>query len=128
MKTYPQIVNEKYHQMSFSEIDKIREKIISGQVGLRIKRQQKMLYLNQMLPKYRFILKRVQDVSFLAFIGTVVFLFFNWKFSVVLLVIGITAGVFVSKKALTYIAQNCMEDRAFLKFALGVGLVEIQED
>ena len=128
MKTYPKIVNEKYHQMNFSDIDIIREKIISGEIGLIIKRQQKMLYLNQMLPKYRFVLKRVQDFSFLGFVGVVVFLFINWKISALLLPISIAAGIFVSKKALTYIAKNCMEDRAFLKFALAVGLVEIQED
>ncbi len=128
MKTYPQTVDGKYHQMSFSDIDTIREEIISGKVGLIIKRQQKMLYLNQMLPKYRFILKRVQDLSYLGLIGTVVFLFVNWKISVFLFPISIFAGIFVSKKALTYIAKNCMEDRAFLKFALTVGLVEIQEN
>jgi len=128
MKTYPKIVNEKYHQMSFSDIDIIRKKIISGELALIIKRQQTMLYLNQMLPKYKFVLKRVQDVSFLGFVGVVVFLFINWKISAFLLPISIVAGIFVSKKALTYIAKNCMEDRAFLKFALAVGLVEIQED
>ena len=127
MKTYPKIVNEKYHQMNFSDIDIIRKKIISGEIGLIIKRQQKMLYLNQMLPKYRLVLKRVQDFSLLGFVGVVVFLFINWKISALLLPISIVAGVFVSKKALTYIAKNCMEDRAFLKFALAVGLVEIQE-
>lgn len=127
MKTYPKIVNEKYHQMNFSDIDIIRKKIISGEIGLIIKRQQKMLYLNQMLPKYRFVLKRVQDFSFLGFVGVLVFLFINWKISALLLPISIAAGIFVSKKALTYIAKNCMEDRAFLKFALAVGLVELQE-
>ena len=128
MKTYPNIVNEKYHQINFSDIDIIRKKIISGEIGLIIKRQQKMLYLNQMLPKYRFILKRVQDLSYLGLIGTVVFLFVNWKISVFLFPISIFAGIFVSQKALTYIAKNCMEDRAFSKFALTVGLVEIQEN
>jgi hypothetical protein len=127
MKTYPKIVNEKYQQMNFSDIDVVRKKIISGEIRLIIKRQQKMLYLNQMLPKYRFILKRVQDFSFLGFAGVVVFLFINWKISALLLPISIAAGIFVSKKALTYIAKNCMEDRAFLKFALAVGLVELQE-
>ena len=79
MKTYPKIVNERYHQMNFSDVDIIRKKIISGEIGLIIKRQQKMLYLNQMLPKYRFVLKIVQDFSFLGFVGVVVFLFINWK-------------------------------------------------
>ena len=86
-----------------------------------------MLYLNQMLPKYRFILKRLQDASYVGLIGTIVFLFIHWKISVFLFPISIFAGIFVSKKALTYIAKYCMEDRAFLKFALAVGLVEIQE-
>lgn len=113
--------------MSFSDIDIIRSKIVSGEVGLVIKRQQKMLYLNQMLPQYRFILKRVQDASYIGLIGTIIFLFINWKISALFLPISIFAGIFVSKKALTYIAKNCMEDRAFLKFALAVGLVEIQE-
>jgi hypothetical protein len=128
MKTYPKIVNDKYHQMSFSDIDIIRNKIISGDVGLIIKRQQQMLYLNQMLPKYKFVLKRVQDVSFLGSIGAIVFLFINWKIAALLLPISIVAVIFVSKKSLTYIAKNCMEDRAFLKFALAVGLVEIQDN
>jgi hypothetical protein len=127
MKTYLQIVNEKYHQMSFSDIDIIRQEIISGKVGLIIKRQRKMLYLNQMLLKYRFILKRVQDVSYLGLFGTVVFLFVNWKISVLLFTISIFTGIFVSKTSLTFIAKNCVEDRAFLKFALTVGLVEVQE-
>jgi len=128
MKTYPKIVNEKYHRMSFSEIDIIRQKIISGELALIIKRQQNMLYLNQMLPKYRFVLKRVQEFSILGFIGVVVFLFLNWKISALLLPISIVARIFVSKKAFAYIAKNCMEDRAFLKFALAAGLVETQED
>lgn len=128
MKAHSKIINEKYNDMNFSDIDVIRQKIISGEVGLLINRQQTMLYLNQMLPKYRFILKRVQDLSYLGLIATVIFLFINWKISVFLFPISIFAGIFVSKKALTYIAKNCMEDRAFLKFALAVGLVEIQED
>lgn len=128
MRTHPKIVNEKYHDMAFSDIDIIRNKIISGEIGLIIKRQQKMLYLNQMLPKYRIILKRVQDLSFLGLIATVIFLFLNWKVSVILFPVSIAAGIFVSKKGLTYIAKNCMEDRVFLKFALAVGLVEIQQD
>ncbi len=70
--------------MSFSDIDIIRNKIISGEVGLIIKKQQGKLYLNQMLPKYRFILKRVQDIFYLSLIGTIVFLFVNWKVSVCL--------------------------------------------
>jgi len=41
---YPQITNEKYHNMGFSEIDAIREKICSGEWGLYIKRLQSMLY------------------------------------------------------------------------------------
>jgi hypothetical protein len=61
--------------MSFSDIDIIRAKIVSGEVGLVIKRQQKMLYLNQMLPKYRFIIKRVQDASYVGLIGTIVFFY-----------------------------------------------------
>ena len=128
MKVHPKIVNEKYHDMDFSDIDIIRNKIISGKIGLIIKRQQKMLYLNQMLPKYRLILKRVQELSLLGLIATVVFIFINWRISIILFPVSIAAGIFVSKKGLTYIAKNCMEDRVFLKFALSVGLVEIQED
>jgi len=128
MGPHPKIVNENYHDMAFSDIDIIRNKIISGEVGLKIKRQQKLLYLNQMLPKYRIILKRVQDLSFLCLIAALIFLFINWRVSVILLPVFISAGIFVSKKGLTYIAKNCMEDRAFLKFALAVGLVEIQDD
>lgn len=127
MKAYPKIINKKYHDITFSDIDIIREKIISGEIGLIIKKQQKMLYLNQMLPKYSFTLKRVQDVSFLSLILSLGILFFNWKVSIFLFLIFVFAGIFVYKKGLTYIAKNCMEDRVFLKFALAVGLVEIQE-
>jgi hypothetical protein len=122
------MLNKKYHDMSFSDIDIVRNKIILGRVGLIIKRQQKMLYLNQMLPKYRILLKRVQDFSIIALIAALVFLFINWKVALVLLLVFIAAGIFVSKKALTYIGKNCMEDRVFLKFALSVGLVEIKEE
>ncbi len=113
--------------MNFSDIDIIRAKIACGEVGLVIKRKQKMLYLNQILPKYRFILKRLQDAAYVGLISTILFLFIHWKISVFLLPISIFAGIFVSRKALTYIAKNCLEDRGFLKFALAVGLVEIQE-
>jgi len=128
MNSYPIIVNEKYNQMGFSEIDKIREKIVSGQIVLTIKKEQSMLYLNQMLPKYKFILKSIQNFSILGLLGSIIFLFINWKISIVLFPISILANIFVSKKALNYIIRNCGEDRVFLKFALSVGLAELKDD
>lgn len=127
MSSLPEIKNQKYHEMSFSEIDAIREKLCSGEWGLYIKRTQSMLYLNQMAHKYSFRLKMVQNISIISLIATIVFLFINWKITPLLFIIGIASGVWVSKKSLEYIGKNCQEDRVFLKFALAVGLVELQK-
>jgi len=78
--------------------------------------------------KYSFRLKMMQNISIFSLIGMmIIFLFINWKFSPILFIIGIASGIWVKKKSFEYIGRNCQEDRAFLKFALAVGLVEIQK-
>ncbi len=126
MSKYPEITNPEYHEMSFDEVDKIREKIASDKAGLFINESQLLLYLNQMEKKYSSQLKWIQYVSIACFIGTFVFIFINWKISPVLFVIAIIAQICNRKLARRYIFKQCAEDRVFLKFALGVGLVKIQ--
>ena len=111
--------------MSFEDVDKIRENVASGKTGLMIKDTELFLYLNQMEKKYSSKLKLIQNVSIIGFIGTFVFIFINWKLSPVLFIISIIAQVYSRKLARQYIYRQCAEDRVFLKFALGVGLVKI---
>lgn len=127
MSQYPEIKNQEFHEMSFDEVDKIREKVASGKVGLMIKETELFLYLNQMDKKYSSKLKMIQNLSIIGFIGTFVFIFINWKLSPVIFIIAIVAHVYDRKLAREYIYRQCAEDRVFLKFALGVGLVKLQE-
>lgn len=125
MPSYPEIKNQEFHEMSFEDVDKIRENVASGKTGLMIKDTELFLYLNQMEKKYSSKLKLIQNVSIIGFIGTFVFIFINWKLSPVLFIISIIAQVYSRKLARQYIYRQCAEDRVFLKFALGVGLVKI---
>jgi len=127
MTQYPEIKNTEYHEMSFDEVDKIREKVASGKVGLMIKETELLLYLNQMEKKYSSMLKLIQYISMIAFFATFVFIFINWKLSPVIFIIAIVAHVYDRKLAREYIYRQCAQDRVFLKFALGVGLVKLQE-
>lgn len=127
MSNLPEIKNTEYHEMSFDEVDKIREKVASSKVGLLIKETELFLYLNQMEKKYSSKLKLIQNVSIVGFIGTFAFIFINWKLSPVLFIISIVAQVYSRKLARQYIFKQCTEDRVFLKFALGVCLVKLQE-
>lgn len=63
MSNFPEIENYTYHNMSFSEIDEIRKKVISGEIALLVNNKRSMLYLNQMLPKYRYLLILIQNLN-----------------------------------------------------------------
>lgn len=127
MNSYPEIKSPQYHEMSFEEVDRIREKVTSGKVGLLIKETELFLYLNQMDKRHSFTLRMIQNASIIGFIGTFVFLFINWKISPVLFILSIIAHSYSRKLARQYIYREYAEDRVFLKFALGVGLVKLQE-
>lgn len=126
MSKYPEIINPQFHEMGFEEVDKIREKVASGKVGLLINESQLLLYLNQIERKYSFQLKWIQNISIVGFIGTFVFIFINWKLSPIFFVIAVIAQIYNRKLARKYIFKQCSEDRVFLKFALGVGLVKLK--
>lgn len=127
MSQYPEIRNLEYHEMSFNEIDKIREKVSTGKAELLINETELFLYLNQMEKNYSSKLKIVQNISIIGFIGCIVFIFINWKLSPFLFILAIIAQVYSRKLARKYIFKQCAEDRVFLKFALSVGLVKLQE-
>lgn len=126
MSKYPEIKNPQFHEMSFEEADKIREKVASGKVGLFINENQLLLYLNQIEKKYSFWLRWIQNISIIGFMGTFVFIFINWKLSPIFFVIAVVAQIYNRKLARKYIFKQCGEDRVFLKFALGVGLVKLE--
>jgi len=127
MFLYPEIKNPEYHDISFGEVDKIRESIKGGKLGIKIKQTQLMLYLNQMSKKHSFILRIIQNVSIISFICVFVFIFINWKLSPIFFVIAVVFGFMVNKLANRYIFEECKEDRVFLKFALSTGLVELEK-
>ena len=113
--------------MSFGEVDRIREKIKSGELGVNIKQTQLMLYLNQMSKKHSFILKMTQNASIISFVFMIVFIFVNWRLTLLFFIIAIVSGILVNKLANKYIFEECRDDRVFLKFALATGLVELKK-
>jgi len=125
--TLPRICNLEFDLMSFGEIDKIRDKVASGKLGLLIKETELFLYLNQMKKKYRLCLKVVQNFYFIGFPLSLVFIFINWKISPILFVLSIIVQSCNRKLAKRFIFNQCVEDRVFLKFALAVGLVKLEE-
>lgn len=131
MSKYPEITNTKYHEMSFDEIDKIREKLAADKTSLAINEGQLFLYLNQIAmikpggKNYSMQIRWIQNISIIGFVGTFIFLFINWKISIVLFIISIITQIYSGKLARKYILQGCIDDRVFLKFALGVGLVRV---
>lgn len=127
MSQYPEIKNPQYHEMAFDEVDEIREKVASGKIELLIKETELFLYLNQMSKKHSFTLRMIQNAYIIGFISTFVILFINWKLSPILFILSIIANSYNRKLARQYIYKECTEDRVFLKFALGVGLVELQK-
>ena len=127
MGKLPEIKNEKYHKMSFGEIDGIIKDINEGKLILLINSIQLMLYLNQMKKSYAFILKRSQDVQIVIFVAGIVVLFLNWKVAILIIFLGIILGVFQSRLPFYFIRKNCLEDRVFLKFALSTELVKVKK-
>ncbi len=123
----PQIRNPEFDLMSFGEIDKIRDKVASGKLGLLIKETELFLYLNQMKKKYRLCLKVVQNFYFIGFPLSLVFIFINWKISPILFILSIIVQSCNRKLAKKFIFNQCIADRVFLKFALAVELVKLEE-
>ena len=113
-----EIKNTQYHEMPFSDIDKIRKDIQDGKLILLINSVQLMLYLNQMKKSYAFILRRSQDLQIGSFLVGVVFIFLNWKIAILIFLLAIIYSVFQSRLPFYFIRKNCLEDRVFLKFAL----------
>lgn len=120
-----QIKNATYHEMSFSDIDKIREEIQDGKLTLLINSLQLMLYLNQMKKSYAFILKRSQELQIVGFLGGFIFVFLNWKIALLIFLLTIIYSVFQGWLPFYFIRRNCLEDRVFLKFALATELVKV---
>lgn len=127
MKRHPEIKDQTYHEMSFNQIDEIRSTINSGNLKLLINESELFLYLNQMDKRYSSRLKMLQNLSILSFIGIFIFLFINWKLSPVLFFTSIVFHKVSRNKAKQYIFTQCLEDRAFLKFALATQLVKLHE-
>ena len=120
-----QIKNAKFHEMSFSDIDKIREDILEGKLVLLINSVQLMLYLNQMKKSYAFILKRSQELQIIGFLAGVIFIFLNWKVAILIFLVTTVYSVFQGRLPFYFIRKNCLEDRVFLKFALTTELVKV---
>jgi len=120
-----QIKNAKYHEMSFSDIDNIREDIQDCKLILLINSLQLMLYLNQMKKSYAFVLKRSQELQIVGFIAGFIFIFLNWKVALLIFFLTIVYSVFQSRLPFYFIRKNCLEDRVFLKFALTTELVKV---
>lgn len=133
MNKYPEITNLEYHDMTFEGIERIRGKIAAGKTNILINESQLFLYLNQISQsepdgkKLSSTLRWVQNISIFGFIGTLVFLFINWKISPLLFLISIIAGIYSRNLAKKYIFRQCTLDRVFLKFALGVELVKLEK-
>lgn len=122
-----QIKNAKFHEMSFSDIDKIKEDILTGKFVLLINSVQLMLYLNQnqMKKSYAFILKRSQELQIVGFLAGFIFIFLNWKVALLIFFLTIVYSIFQSSLPFYFIRKNCLEDRVFLKFALSTELVKV---
>lgn len=119
------IKNSYYHMLSFKEIDKIRKRILSKELSLYINTTQLYLYLNQMDEKYSFILKWVQNLNIASIVGTIIFIFLNWRVSLLLGFVFLITGMCSTRLAMKFIRKQCEEDRVFLKFALAVELVKV---
>jgi ABC-type bacteriocin/lantibiotic exporter with double-glycine peptidase domain len=119
------IKNYKYHEMSFREIDEIRNDIKNGKLILLIKITELMLYLNQINKFHGFVLKRMQEFQLLAFLSGIILIFINWKLALIILVFSLPYSIFLSKLAFYLIRKNCLENRVFLKFALATELAKV---
>lgn len=122
----PQIINNEYHEMSWDDIRTLQQKIINKKYKVYIQQNQLLLYLNQMNPTYSSRLKLIQNGNIISLIGFVILLFINWKLSLIALFLFIVTALINPKKANEYIYKNCVEDIAFLKFALSVELITLE--
>jgi hypothetical protein len=120
-----QVKNANFHEMSFSDIDKIREDILEGKLVFLINSVQLMLYLNQMKKLYAFVLKRSQELQIIGFLAGFVFIFLNWKVALLIFLFTLVYSVFQSRLPFYLIRKNCLEDRVFLKFALATEIVKV---
>lgn len=120
-----QIKNTKSHEISFSDIDKIKKDILNGKLVLLINSAQLMLYLNQMKKSYAFILKRSQELQIVGFLAGAIFTFVNWRLAILIFFLTIVYNVFQSRLPFYFIRKNCLEDRVFFKFALSTELVKV---
>ena len=127
MSQHPQIRNPQYNEMSFEDIEKIREKLAAGEQTLGVTKHQLLLYLNQMDKKYSNPVKWLQFYSFAGIAISVVMLFINWMTSPFLYASALVAGSYSRKLAGEYIFRQCQTDYVFLKFALAVGLVTLEK-
>jgi len=109
MDNHPKIRNLTYHEKSFEEIDRIREKIVSGDISILIKQTELYLYLNQMSRKYSFNLSVIQNISIGCFIATFIFFFINWKFSPLFFIAAIVTHNYSRKLALRYISVGLVK-------------------
>jgi hypothetical protein len=123
----PEISIPEYHLMNFAEIDEIRKKVAGGKLVVFIKETDLFLYLKQMKKKYRVCLKMVQNFYFIGFPLSFLFIFINWKISPILFILSIIIQTCNRKLARRFICNQCVEDRVFLKFALAVGLIKLEE-
>ncbi len=127
MSKYPEIKEQKYHEMSFDEIDKIRQSIKAKKLAILINESELLLYLNSMSEQHNFQLRLVFNIAILFIVCSIVFIFINWKISPFLFIAGMFLQGTHRKLARLYIYRECKENRVFLKFALGVGLVKLQK-
>jgi|SRR3989344_6789837 len=127
MTKLPEIQSEKYNNMDYEEIDKIREKIASGKIELLLNDAQLFLYLNQMNKGYSFKLRMIQNISVIGFVAMFIVLFLDWRISPIIFIVAIISQIYSRKLAKQYIYKQCSEDRVFLKFALAVGLVRLKD-
>ncbi len=111
--------------MSWDRIRLLQKDIIKGKFLLYIQQNQLMLYLNQMSPIYSNRLKMLQNLNVISFICFLVLIFIKWKLSLLTFLIFIITAIINPRKANEYIYKNSIEDIAFLKLALSVGLITL---
>lgn len=127
MPTYPEITDSRYHDMSFDDVEKLREKL-KVESALLINDSQLLLYLNQLEKRYSTKIKMSQNISIFSFISAFIVIFINWKLSPIFFIMGIIAGQASRNLAKRFIYKQCLEDTVFLKFALAVGLVKLNTE
>lgn len=127
MSQFPQIKNHQYNEMSFEDIEKIRERLATGNQTLGVNKRQLLLYLNQMDKKYSTPVKWLQYYCLAGIAVSIFTLFINWMISPFIFISALVAGSYSRRLAGQYIFRQCQEDKVFLKFALAVGLVTLEK-